>query len=286
MQQQVVEFSKYNPSGNMTILVHSQHHPDDYAMIAHQLMQSTHVCCEQVGFIESINQGNGEHGRLVMSGNEFCGNATISYMHYLQEHHMLDLQQSSYQLNVSGCDYLVPCTIRGRNQYEVGMPQALDVATEYLHIAGQQWHAFKITYDSYIHYVMPIEENMMNSLNSLKSQVAQFVREQVWESHYKTVGMMLFNTQTQYLHPLIYIPEVQSLIWENSCGSGAASIGVFNHFQNQSPCEDYTVYQPGGSISVTSKHCPYRGYQTSITGSVSTVASGEAYIEQETLMNS
>lgn len=30
MQRQVVEFSKYNPSGNMTILVHSKHQPSEY----------------------------------------------------------------------------------------------------------------------------------------------------------------------------------------------------------------------------------------------------------------
>lgn len=53
MNRQVIEFSKYNPSGNMTILVHSQHHPNDYAKIANQLMASTHVCCEQVGFIKA-----------------------------------------------------------------------------------------------------------------------------------------------------------------------------------------------------------------------------------------
>ncbi|MDU4600801.1 MAG: diaminopimelate epimerase, partial [Staphylococcus warneri] len=45
MNRQVIEFSKYNPSGNMTILVHSQHHPSDYAKIANRLMASTHVCC-------------------------------------------------------------------------------------------------------------------------------------------------------------------------------------------------------------------------------------------------
>ena len=45
--------------------------------------------------------------------------------------------------------------------------------------------------------------------------------------------------------PLIYIPEVQSLIWENSCGSGAASIGVFQQYQTNQPCKDFKVKQPG-----------------------------------------
>ena len=73
MHRQIVEFSKYNPSGNMTILVHSKHHPEEYASIANQLMATTHVCCEQVGFIESSDYTNGDQFHLVMSGNEFCG---------------------------------------------------------------------------------------------------------------------------------------------------------------------------------------------------------------------
>ncbi|MEX2948396.1 histidine racemase CntK [Staphylococcus warneri] len=277
MNRQVIEFSKYNPSGNMTILVHSQHHPRDYAKIANQLMASTHVCCEQVGFIESNNLNHGDDCRLVMSGNEFCGNATMSYMHYLQEHQRLKTQQC--YLSVSGCDDLVPCTIHGYQQYEVGMPQAQYVTTEYLHIAQHMWQAIKIKYESYVHYVIPIEDVTA----TFKQQVAQFVHEQQWSEQFKTIGIMLFNVQDQYLHPLIYIPEVKSLIWENSCGSGAASIGVFHNYQSQQSCEDYIVYQPGGSISVTSAYCSENGYLTSIKGRVSTVARGQAYIEEETM---
>lgn len=41
----------------------------------------------------------------------------------------------------------------------------------------------------------------------------------------------------------------------------------------------FTVHQPGGSILVTSKRCHQLGYQTSIKGQVTTVATGKAYIE-------
>lgn len=279
MQRQVVEFSKYNPSGNMTILVHSQHCPSDYARIANQLMASTHVCCEQVGFIESMKQDSGETFRLVMNGNEFCGNATMSYIQYLKEHKLLTSKQC--YVDVSGCEKLVPCTIHDYQLYEVGMPQAQQVSQEYLHIGQQVWQAIKVTYDSYVHYVIPIEEISP----SIKHQIEQYVKNQQWDNQYKTIGIMLFHVQNQFLHPLIYIPEVESLIWENSCGSGAATIGVFNNYQSENPCADYIVYQPGGSISVTSKYCPTHGYRTSIKGSVSTVASGKAYIEQETIVN-
>lgn len=276
MHRQIVEFSKYNPSGNMTILVHSKHHPEEYASIANQLMATTHVCCEQVGFIESSDYTNGNQFHLVMSGNEFCGNATMSYIHYLQEHQLLESEQ--FQLKISGCSQTVSCTVHNQQYYEVGMPQVQSIVPRQLIIAGQPYDALELIYETYIHYVIQTQETTMN----FKYQVEQFVREQQWHTTFKTIGIMLFDSRQHFLMPLIYIPEVQSLIWENSCGSGAASIGVFQQYQTNQPCKDFEVKQPGGSIVVSSTYSNKKGYITSIKGQVSTVATGLAYIEQET----
>lgn len=239
MHRQIVEFSKYNPSGNMTILVHSKHHPEEYASIANQLMATTHVCCEQVGFIESSDYTNGDQFHLVMSGNEFCGNATMSYIHYLQEHQLLESEQ--FQLKISGCSQTVSCTVHNQQYYEVGMPQVQSIVPRQLIIAGQPYDALELIYETYIHYVIQTQETTMN----FKYQVEQFVREQQWHTTFKTIGIMLFDSRQHFLMPLIYIPEVQSLIWENSCGSGAASIGVFQQYQTNQPCKDFEVKQPG-----------------------------------------
>ncbi|SUM67176.1 diaminopimelate epimerase [Staphylococcus saccharolyticus] len=240
-------------------------------------MATTHVCCEQVGFIESINYDDMEHYHLVMSGNELCGNATMSYIQYLNERLLLQHQQ--FQLKVSGCSHLVPCTVHNHQCYEVGMPQVQCVTRRRLKIAEQEWSAIEISYESYVHYVIACEDTSI----SLKQKVEEFVRHQSWHTQYKTVGVMLFQPQQQFLQPLIFIPEVQSLVWENGCGSGVASIGVYLNYQTKGAFEDYKVNQPDGSIRVTSSFSNEQGYQTSIKGQVSTVATGQAYIEQETM---
>ncbi len=86
------------------------------------------------------------------------------------------------------------------------------------------------------------------------------MREQRWSHKYKTVGMML-DEQRQFLQPLIYIPEIQSLIWENSYGSWTSIklgfliiINVMTHAK--------ILQYVGGSILVTSKRCHQLGYQT------------------------
>ncbi len=47
--------------------------------------------------------------------------------------------------------------------------------------------------------------------------------------------------------------------------------------------QDYLVNQPGGSIIVSSRKSGQNEYQTTIKCQVSTVATGQAYIEQETM---
>ncbi len=47
----------------------------------------------------------------------------------------------------------------------------------------------------------------------------------------------------------------------------------------------YQYIRPGGSILVTSKRCHQLGYQTSIKGQVTTVATGKAYMNEPTMNN-
>ncbi len=76
MNRQVMNFLSII-LGEYDDTLHSKHDASEYASIANQLMAATHVCCEQVGFIESTQNDDGNDFHLVMSGNEFCGNATM-----------------------------------------------------------------------------------------------------------------------------------------------------------------------------------------------------------------
>ncbi|MDU5338848.1 MAG: diaminopimelate epimerase, partial [Staphylococcus epidermidis] len=118
---------------------------------------------------------------------------------------------------------------------------------------------------------------------AMKQRVEEFVSAQTWHQQFKTIGVMLFQQDKQFIYPLIHIPKIGSLIWENSCGSGAASIGVLVNYLTDHDIQDYLVNQPGGSIIVSSRKSEQNEYQTTIKGQVSTVATGQAYIEQETM---
>ncbi|UEX90040.1 histidine racemase CntK [Staphylococcus ratti] len=265
----IVHFSKFNPSGNMTVLVDSEHRRSDYVTIANQLMQTTHVCCEQVGFVIKP-QTHTERYTLHMSGNEFCGNATLSMLHYLKERDLVENTQ--LLLQVSGVMEPTPCVIHGLGDYEATLPPHESHAWTTVRMGEDTLQALKICYASYCHYVIPITSYD----DSRREDVETFVRSETWANHFKTIGILLYDEQQHQLYPLIYVPELGSLIWEQSCGSGTGSIGVFEALKSNGKA-DVRVYQPGGALRVCATL--NKKSQISIRGHVKTVATGLAYLE-------
>ena len=52
------------------------------------------------------------------------------------------------------------------------------------------------------------------------------------------------------LIPLVYIPEIDTLFWENACASGSLAVGDYLYKQKGSKIEQL-LKQPGGEITVT-----------------------------------
>lgn len=262
-----VEFSKYNPAGNMTVLVHSEHDSKHYGLIAQQLMSEMHLGCEQVGFIE---ENNHQRPNLVMSGQEFCGNATLCFIHYLKNQHLLERGQQSVE--VSGREDEVVYQLHEADYYEVTMPKPTQITTITLDFKGMSIQARRIEYPQYLHFVIAVDQID----HTLKQKMEQFLQDSAWQQHFKTVGVMLYQPKKQYMEPLIYVPAINSMIWERSCASGSASVGM-DLYHSECSCHDQPIVQPGGTLTVSVTH---RGHIT-IKGAVHTVATGMAYIETE-----
>ncbi|ARJ51998.1 diaminopimelate epimerase [Staphylococcus lutrae] len=268
---EIVHFSKFNPSGNMTVLVDSQHDPSEYAPLAQQLMQTSHVGCEQVGFIERAD-GDVPH-RLVMSGQEFCGNGTLAFIHYLKTRNLLT--SSSVALNVSGLNDPVQCVVHEEtNEYETSLPRPIHMEARRYCIDDVVFEGLEIQYDTYQHFVCPITVWS----DALATSMETFVRETQWPAHLTAIGIMLYDVLHARLYPLIYIPQVDSVIWEQSCGSGTGSVGVYEAYRQGVEQVEKEIVQPGGVLSVGVTRTGM-DYDITIKGQVVTVATGLAYIE-------
>ena len=64
-----IDYCVFNPTNNITVLVETPVMPEQYSIIAENIMK-IEPTAQQVGFVN-------DHS-LYMAGGEFCGNASIS----------------------------------------------------------------------------------------------------------------------------------------------------------------------------------------------------------------
>ena len=123
--KQEIDFIKFSPTQNMTILVKTDHAAEKYNHIATRLMSYDNVYAEQVGFIERTRRPEAV-ARLEMAGGEFCGNACMALAaHHASEAGLAHQESMDIMLEVSGTDQLIMCHVKKQqNEYDcqVTMP--------------------------------------------------------------------------------------------------------------------------------------------------------------------
>ena len=274
---EVIKYSKFNPTQNMTVLVHSRHDDSEYADIAKYLMREDHVHCEQVGFIETADTTAHQY-RLVMSGREFCGNAVMCFVHYLVE--TMKLTAPAIEMDVSGMSHPVRCDVTPNGddtyQYQVTMPEVNRITPLTMHLDGQDYAAYQLDYDTYQHIIIPTDD--MSA--SLKRACEDYVQHMDIDTALKTIGIIIYSATLRKQFPMIYVPDIDSVIWERGCGSGTASIGYYLSHCKQEEVDHVDVHQPGGTIQVSvqpdASNSSYG--ECKIIGNVTTVSTGETYI--------
>lgn len=275
--KQEVDFVKFNPTQNMTILVKTNHPVEEYKHIASKIMSYNSVYAEQVGFIEnSINNKAAAH--LKMAGGEFCGNACMALAAFLasekglQQHNMIDIV-----LEASGTDELIMCQVkRNLDTYDcqVSMPIPKKIEQRTINYEGSDMKIIIVRYHDFIHIVIEVEEFSQ----SIKEKAQSLVKLLGVTLGVNLIGILLYKPQFDELAPLIYVPHLDSMVWERGCGSGTASVGAYLAWKNK---EDVVVKikQPGGTIQVFAGCDEEELTNLKIEGSVAIVAEGKAFID-------
>jgi len=62
-------------------------------------------------------------------------------------------------------------------------------------------------------------------------------------------GILLWNSETQEMRPLVRVAATGSVVWEHGCGSGTSAIGAWLSASAGQPVQ-VDVRQPGGTIRV------------------------------------
>ncbi|KHO32944.1 hypothetical protein OR62_12135 [Clostridium tetani] len=268
-----LRFIKVNPVGNMTIFVTDPVPKELYKDISKQLMQYTNIHGEQVGFLTSSNEDE-KIIKLNMMGGEFCGNASRSlgalllYNNYphiknKKDIYEIKLQCSGYE-KVLNCE-VTPTKVSNLFYSKIDMPIPNKIKLEKL----EDYEFYKVDFSGICHFVVDTNkvENKEKFLNLIKSTMEKNY------SDYDAFGIMFYNFNENYLKPLVYVKETDSLFWEESCASGtSAVVAALAYEKKEDIC--ISIRQPGGELEAIANYAENKVDKITIKGAVEIIAEG------------
>ncbi|MGM1034371.1 MAG: diaminopimelate epimerase [Bacillota bacterium] len=274
---QEIEFIKFNPTQNMTILVKTNYLVEEYKHIASKIMSYDSVHAEQVGFIEKPTN-NKAAAKLQMAGGEFCGNACMALAAFIaSEKGLKHNDLAEIILEASGTDKLISCQMkRNSDEYHclVTMPIPKKIEQRTIKYDGNDLNMIIVRYHEFIHIVIEVEE-----FNKTVREKAQSLAKLLGVTlGANLIGVLLYKSKSEEMAPLIYVPHLDSMIWERGCGSGTASLGAYLAWKNQGEIVT-NIRQPGGDIKVFATCHGEELTSLMIEGSVQIVAQGKAFID-------
>ena len=224
-------------SGNITIFVLDKFQRTQYQDIATQLLSMEALGGEQVAFV------TGESS-MDMCGLEFCGNASRSFALMLAEERQIE-GTAKIQIQVSGCNEILGVDVDPANSYtRIKMP--LPVSVIHMEHTGLEFldGACLVDLDGIMHAVVtdiePSEENFVLAKDYVNANYAP-----------PAMGVMFFDSEKNFLTPVVYVRDVDTTYFEGSCGTGSTAVAAAFTTEEKSGIFQFELTQPAGMIIAT-----------------------------------
>jgi diaminopimelate epimerase len=178
-------------------------------------------------------------------------------------------------LEASGIEGLIHCQVeqKSSNGYEVSleMPLHKSLRTIDLEYKNKAFKGTIVDLSGISHAVFFTDDK------SLDEDFFEAVRSKIKDFDYDAFGIMFYDEKEEFMRPLVYVKDTDSLIWERSCGTGTVALGVvLSHLGKKSV--DKNVNQPGGEMQITTVWKEQGLESIILKGIVYIVAEGEVYI--------
>jgi len=273
-----LNFIKANPTENMTIFVLDPLPRSTYSEVANKLMNYNSLHAEQVGFIEQPTL-QGSTSRLHMMGGEFCGNASRAFAAVVVQKGYGDFQRkgdySIVPIEVSGNDQILNAEVKEQSDHtfevKIKLPLYKSARPFETHYNGIHYPGLLVAFEGISHVVLSTGNDVPD-----EGLLVHIVKE-LSPLESGAFGVMFYNEELNFMTPLVYVEDTGSVIWERSCGTGTAALGIALSLANQSSI-DMIVGQPGGSLEVLTIWNNGQIEELYLSGEVSIVAEGEVYL--------
>lgn len=270
-----VNFIKTSPTENMTLLITTPVPREQHLEIAEKLIAYGSVYAEQAGYIEEAVHPQAEK-RLQMMAGEFCGNASLSLAAVLAEEKGLAIgEETEILLEVSGAEELVCCQMKKEETGfwgRVAMPLPKGVEKKVFSLENETYTLPVVVFAGISHIIVPV--SLWGADGVRKAELAA----KAWAAEMPAAfGILLFDEEQKTLQPLVCV-QGATLIWERGCGSGTSAIGAYLAAKNGKSVS-VRLQQPGGVMGAEVVYENETIQSLQITGNVSIVAKGTAYLK-------
>lgn len=229
-----LSYAYMDPTGNITVLVETSVPVEQQKEIADRIM-AVEPLCEQVGFL--MDAAESCDTAIRMTGGEFCGNATMCAA-ALYALRCGIKEEKGLRVAVSGREVEVTVKPDGEG-YNccVEMPSPKKIVT----VEKKGLTLPVVLTDGISHAIL---------LGSIDDSTAEtIVRELCEELSAEAMGLMQVDLAAGTMKPLVYVPDADTLFWENSCGSGTAAVGAYlRHAEGKAV--SLSLRQKGGTLRV------------------------------------
>lgn len=243
-------FAKLNPSGNTTVLILDRVPREKHKEVSKKVMEETALWAEQVGFLEPPDNPQA-FARLQMMGGEFCGNASRCLAAWIalggfDRGYPTGFQEEEkiVPIEVSGHKGVLSAKITNSGQKNACMVSVeMPIPIEILHDThGLPLHHSIVVFSGILHVILwdqPRDESYVEKVrNHLNSQGLDD----------SCFGVLFYDSRTARMIPVVYVGEVDSLVWENSCGSGTVALVSAMADKEKRSMKNFRISQPGGDL--------------------------------------
>ena len=236
-----LEYVVADPTGNITALILTPVTREMRPRVAAALMKRE-ADVEQAGFLRLTDSGV----ELSMAGGEFCGNAAMSAAAVYASGCGLGAgEKISLPVRVSGAPETVRVELEalanGGFFGMVEMPRPLSVGRKTFVLDGEKYFLPLVSFPGITHIIAPFDMDTLTAERAAREWCALL--------NEPALGMMLFDRKRCRLKPLVYVPGTDTMLWEHSCASGTAAVGIWQSLDSSRVCT-LVLKEPGGTLGV------------------------------------
>lgn len=251
--------------------------------VAKEIMQYGNIYAEQVGFIETPVTEEGkkkETLRLQMMGGEFCGNAARSLAAYMvySSYPSLNKVEDKYlvELEVSGAKGMVLCEVsptKNSNEFYSKINMPLPISRDEIKFSYENGslNIMKVELPGITHFIVYSDgiKDKENFFTKFKSELNL--------DKLDAFGVMFYESHKNFLEPLVYVRETESLFWERSCVSGTTALAYALSYDKKENL-NIEINEPGGKLLAYVKWYEGKIKSIKLDGKVTIVAEGTLHI--------